>query len=163
MARTRSGCNSQDVTNPNNPLNVGAPGTKVFAVAFVAPTITALTPNAVVTTGTQEVRVTGTGFQQGARVKVNGTFVQTTVVISETQIAFTPPMHEAGTVTVEVTNPDGKTSNGLTLTYGTINSQPAPAHTPGATAAVPPIAQPAVHTPSATAVGATPIPQPTGH
>lgn len=154
----------QDITSPNSPQNVGAPGMRIFAVAFAVPTITALTPNAVVVTGGQEVRVTGTGFQQGARVKINGFFVQTTVVTSDTSLAFTAPMNMAGMVTIEVTNPDGKTSNGLTLTYGTISTQPAPAHTPVATGVgATPNVQPATHAPGATAVGGTPVPQPAGH
>jgi len=153
-----------DITNTGSPLNIGAPGSKAFAVVFVPPTITALSSTGVVVTGTQEVAITGTAFQPGARVKVDGQFVQTTVVTGDTTLSFTPPPHAVGSVTVTVVNPDGKSSNGLPLTYDTITTQPNMVSTPAAASAgASLVTQLATHVAGAAAVGATPISQPTGH
>jgi len=66
---------------------------------------------------------------------VDRQFLQATVVPGDTTLSFTSPPHAGGSVTITVVNPDGKSSNGLTLTYGTISTQPVMVHTPATIAA----------------------------
>jgi hypothetical protein len=64
----------------------------------------------------EEVWVAGTGFLPGATLTLDGvTAVVRSVNPSGTRIVATTPVHEAGTVDVVVTNPDGPS---VTLTGG---------------------------------------------
>jgi len=67
--------------------------------------VTAISPAAATAEGT--VFVTGTGFQAGAQLTLDGvaTHIQ---IFGSTQMSAVTPMHAAGVVDVVVTNPDGE-------------------------------------------------------
>jgi hypothetical protein len=60
--------------------------------------------------GGQTVSLTGTGFQTGLAVYVNGTVVSVASVISVTLVTFAAPAQAAGSYTLHVVNPDGGTA-----------------------------------------------------
>lgn len=89
-------------------------GFEGFAVAFgitlgeeedPAPVITGLDPNEGPVTGGQTVTISGTGFQNGAIVKIGGVTCEI-FSITATEIVCTTGEHAAGAVNVKVTNPD---------------------------------------------------------
>ena len=84
------------------------------AIAPAALTVTSVSPSAGPTGGVDDIRVTGTGFQPGAILTLDGVAAKVTRVTS-TVIAATTPVHTPGTVDVVVTNPDGQSR---TLTGG---------------------------------------------
>jgi len=73
------------------------------------------------TAGGEEVKITGTGFTNGATVSFGGTAGTNVIVNSAGEITATTPAHSAGPVDVVVTNPDKKTD---TLTQGYTYSDP---------------------------------------
>ena len=91
------GCDGQSPAGPSPP-----PTTGVLSVA--APSIAALTPNAGSTGGGTAVRITGSGFQSGATVTLDGERRNATVDGSAV-LHFTTQAHDAGVVDVVVTNP----------------------------------------------------------
>jgi hypothetical protein len=84
-------------------------GELVSAPSSVPPvlSVTAIAPNTGSTAGTSAVKITGTGFQPGATVTVDGTLMNATVV-SSTNIAVNMPAHATGTVDVVVANRPGE-------------------------------------------------------
>ncbi|WP_263092126.1 choice-of-anchor G family protein [Curtobacterium sp. RIT-PI-V] len=119
---------------------VPAAGTAVVNLASAAvgpnagplavPTITALDPDNGPVAGGTVVTVTGTGFTDDATVSVDGSDPIAADSVSDdgTELTFTTPAHDAGTVDVTVTTPAG-TSDPLDYTYN-----PAPAAVPTLTA-----------------------------
>ncbi len=70
------------------------------------------------TGGGDTVTITGTNFQTGATVRFGGTTATAVRVVNSTTITAVTPPHAAGTVDVEVANPDGRTATmvgGLTF------------------------------------------------
>lgn len=72
--------------------------------------IAAVSPSAGSTGGSTLVTITGTGFQSGATVRIDGTDPSTVPVTirDTTTILFLSPPHKEGTVDVVVTNPGGR-------------------------------------------------------
>jgi len=87
-------------------------------------TVTSISPNSGPTTGGTSVTISGTGFQNGATVSLGGTNATGVIITSATQIRAVTPAHAAGTVDVEVTNPDRATAR-LTGSF-TYIAAPAP-------------------------------------
>jgi IPT/TIG domain len=72
-------------------------------------TVKSVTPNAGPTEGRLTVSITGTGFQQGLTVNLDGP--ATNILVSGTTvISATVPAHAEGTVDLIVTNPDGQSA-----------------------------------------------------
>ncbi|HEX5216010.1 MAG TPA: IPT/TIG domain-containing protein [Vicinamibacterales bacterium] len=69
-------------------------------------TVTAISPAAATPQGT--VFVSGTGFQSGAQVTLDGVAATNVQVFGSTTISAVSPAHAAGAVDVVVTNPDGE-------------------------------------------------------
>ena len=70
------------------------------------PTISSLSPNAGSTGGSTPLKITGSGFQPGAVVFIDGIAISAFVLDSHSIYACAPP-HDAGTVDVVVVNPSG--------------------------------------------------------
>ena len=85
-------------------------GTRSTAVTYrtAAPTVTAVSPTGLPLAG-GSVTVTGTGFAEGATVKVGSSACTSPSVESATSITCTAPAHAAGAVPVVVTNTDSQT------------------------------------------------------
>lgn len=77
--------------------------------AVTPPKITSFSPTAV-NVGTFTVTITGSGFQTGAKVNLNGTPV-TTKFMSDTQVSFTATVNSAGNVAISVSNPAPNAAN----------------------------------------------------
>jgi hypothetical protein len=82
------------------------------AVASTTPaasplTATAVSPNSGPADLATEIRIAGTGFQQGATLTWDGLILNIATMTSTT-ITATAPTHAAGTVSLVVTNPDGR-------------------------------------------------------
>ena len=71
-----------------------------------APAIAVLTPDTGSTGGSTPLKISGSGFQSGAVVLVDGIAMSAYVLDSRTIYACTPP-HDGGKVDVVVTNPNG--------------------------------------------------------
>jgi hypothetical protein len=78
------------------------------APPVAAPSITAVAPNAGSTGGGTAVRITGSGFQAGATVTLDGE-PWTVSADKSTVIRLTTQAHAAGAVDVVVSNPGGQT------------------------------------------------------
>ncbi len=74
------------------------------------PALLAATPLTASVLGGDQILLTGSGFQQGLIMTVDGTPV-TPASITSTQILFTAPSHKAGSVAVAVRNPDQQASS----------------------------------------------------
>lgn len=86
--------------------------------AAAPPVITAISPGSVLNSGGVQITITGTGFQQGATVKVGGISCGGVTVVSATSITCTPaatPSPQCGPVNVVVSNPDGQSASNGTL------------------------------------------------
>jgi hypothetical protein len=80
-------------------------------VSAPAPTLTGVSPNSGVRTGGNTVTLTGTNFLPGLTVRFGTTTATNVNVISSTQItAVVPAAASPGTVSVQVTNPDGRSA-----------------------------------------------------
>jgi hypothetical protein len=86
-----------------------AVGTASVTVRYPAPSISSVTPNPV-TAGSFTLTVTGSGFQSGAVVKLNGAALATTVVSASQLTASGSTSTVSNSVPVTVTNPDGQVS-----------------------------------------------------
>jgi len=76
-----------------------------------APTIVSVTPSLGSTGGGASIRITGTGLQPGVRVSFGATAVRAWFdAYYPDRISVTASSHEAGSVDVVVTNPDGQTA-----------------------------------------------------
>ncbi|WP_396290266.1 choice-of-anchor G family protein [Curtobacterium sp. KT1] len=86
--------------------------------AVAVPTITTLDPDNGPVAGGTVVTVTGTGFTDDATVSVDGSDPIEADSVSDdgTELTFTTPAHDVGTVDVTVTTPAG-TSDPLDFTY----------------------------------------------
>ena len=71
-------------------------------------TVTAITPGEAPAAVATPVKITGTGFVDKATVKFGDADAGALVVESATSIKATTPIHDPGSVTVTVKNPDGK-------------------------------------------------------
>ncbi len=90
-----------------------ATATTDIIVTNPLPVITSVEPNTGLSSGGNVVTINGTNFQNGAIVSFGGTSATNVSVTDSTSITATTPPHEANTVGVSVTNPDG---NSATLT-----------------------------------------------
>jgi hypothetical protein len=87
------------------------------AARAAAPSILSITPRSGSTAGYTPMRITGTGFQSGATITLDGATLQGRFENrSNARLYLQTPSHPAGTVDVLVTNPDGQT-NRLTGGY----------------------------------------------
>ncbi len=75
-----------------------------------APMINGLTPNSGPTGGGTNITISGNNFISGAIVKLGGTAATNVNIANTTTITATTPSHNAGTVNVDVTNPDGQSA-----------------------------------------------------
>jgi hypothetical protein len=85
--------------------------------APLAPAIAVLSPDTGSTGGSTPLKITGSGFQPGAVVLVDGIAMSAFVLDSRTIYACAPP-HDAGRVDVVIMNPDGSSAlmtNGYTF------------------------------------------------
>ncbi len=93
-------------------------GTSTFLVFSIAPTIASINPTiAYVGGNTFTLTVNGTGFCDGARIRVNGT-PRTSTIVSSTQITTTINANELlnpTTLQISVVSADGVTSNNVPL------------------------------------------------
>jgi len=99
-----------------------------FSVLGAAPTVTAISPASVpVGSGTTVLTISGSGFQSGAVVQLNGGALPTTFVDTGTlQITLDKSnLTQPATVSFTVVNPQSTPSNAVILTIG----PPAPAFT----------------------------------
>lgn len=90
-----------------------------FTYTTASPTITNVSPNSGATGGGTAVTVNGSNFASGAKISFGGTAASGVSYVSSSQLKATTPAHSAGTVSVQVTNPDGTSTtlaNGFT--YG---------------------------------------------
>ncbi len=81
----------------------------VAAAPPAAPQIDMLLPDTGSTSGSTPLKITGSGFQPGAVVFIDGIAISAFVLDSRTIFACTPP-HDAGPVDVVVANPDALSS-----------------------------------------------------
>ena len=88
---------------------------RAYEYILQPPTIREIDPARGPVWGGNEVRIVGTGFRVGVRVLVNGEPVPVTRV-SGTELILVMPAGEAGSVTIEVINPDDQSARG-TYTY----------------------------------------------
>lgn len=84
---------------------------------MAAPTVTSVTPATDDILGGAAVLITGTNFTGATAVLFGTTSTTDFTVVDATHIACTVPAHDAGEVTVEVTNTDGTSDNDVTFTY----------------------------------------------
>jgi IPT/TIG domain len=101
------------VTNPGGETSRLAGGYTYVTVPQLS--VTAVSPNVGSTGGGTLVKISGTGFQPGATVSVDGTTVRV-YVENSTTIRLSTSAHAAGTVDVVVTNP-GAQEKGLAGGY----------------------------------------------
>ena len=92
-------------------------GTLTVQAGATAPTITSIAPTSGVTVGGTVVTITGTGFQNGATVKFGDTPAIGVTITNATSISVLSPAHDAGPVSITVTNPDGGSVTSATFTY----------------------------------------------
>jgi len=104
-------CETQQLTQPS-PSPSPSP----------APFVRTVSPALGTTAGGTRIEITGTGFQSGAVVTLDGTATTATVTDSTT-IATTTPPHGAGLVDIVVTNPNGLSGKGR-FTYAALSSEP---------------------------------------
>jgi len=110
-------------------------------------------------TGTsgQILTFTGSGFQTGTTVTVNGTSLLITVADDSMSFRANVPAHAAGTVPVVVINPGTGHTATSSLTYTTPNAAPSPPRPSGSPVTGNPIPMPS---PRATIVPTGPTPNP---
>lgn len=92
----------KSVSGPTAP----APSPVTLSTAL---TVTSVSPTNGPTSFVSEMRATGTGFQSGATLTVDGV-AATAVVRSSTLIVAQLPVHAPGTVDIVVTNPGGQSA-----------------------------------------------------
>lgn len=95
----------------------------IASAQAAAPTITSISPTSIAAeSSSTTLMVTGTNFVSGSTVRLNGTALTTTFV-SATRLNATIPaanLQTAGSQSITVANPDGTTSNAVTLTVTTL-------------------------------------------
>ncbi|MGO9322049.1 MAG: IPT/TIG domain-containing protein [Solirubrobacteraceae bacterium] len=100
---------------------VDADGTSSAGAGFTyitPPTVSAISPKEGTTAGGTSVKITGTGFVKGAKVKIGGEATSVTVV-SGTEITAKTVAHAAGKFSVEVTENGVAQSATVEFTYAT--------------------------------------------
>ncbi len=114
------------VSNPAP--NGGTTAAKTLTVANSAPTLSGLSPSsAIVGSAATSVTLSGTGFQAGSQVSVNGSPVST-VFVSGTQLAASfpaTPLSTTGTRSVTVTNAGTGGGTSASLAFAVVNPVPA--------------------------------------
>lgn len=85
---------------------------------MAAPTVTSVTPSTGSALGGAAVAIVGTNFTTATAVTFGGVSATFTAA-SSTLIVAAAPAHSAGAIAVEVTNPDGTSTNAVTYTYAT--------------------------------------------
>ncbi len=96
------------VTNPGG-IGYTLAASLVFADTFPAPTVSAISPTSGSSFGGNVVTLTGTGFQSGATVKVDGVVCTAPTVVSATSMTCTTPSRIIlGAVDIAVQNPDAQ-------------------------------------------------------
>lgn len=98
-AALAAGCRGGSPAGPAAVPGAGQPAAPV--------TITAVAPVTGSTTGSTPLTLTGSGFQAGASVAINGLSVRAAVADGGSILRFSAPPHAVGSVTIVVTNPDG--------------------------------------------------------
>jgi len=111
----------------------GGSGAAPPPAALPPPQIASVDPGQVSTAGSAVV-VHGSGFQSGAAVSIGGAATASATYLSATQLLVAAPAHAAGTVDVEVVNPDGQRA---TLAAGLAYAAPAAAPPPALSAVTP--------------------------
>lgn len=112
-----------EVINPDG-QKASINGFTFEAPAVPAPSISSLSPTSGPTGGGTVVTINGANFQSGAKVSFGGTAATSVSFVNSSQLRATTPARPAGTVPVEVLNPDGQKAsiNGFTF-----QQPPAPA------------------------------------
>ena len=107
-----------NTTGTVSSTETGAGATSNTATVTVAapPTISKIEPASGPHTGGREIVLTGTGFTEGAKVKVGSSEATEVTVVSETEITAKTPAGTAGKAEVTVTDSKG-TSNAVAYTY----------------------------------------------
>jgi endonuclease/exonuclease/phosphatase family metal-dependent hydrolase len=90
-----------------------------------APAVTSIAPNFGSTSGGTLIYLAGTNFSAGATVRFGGVPATNVNVANHMSLSATTPPHAAGTVSVEVTNPDNQSAT-LANAF-TFNAPPSPA------------------------------------
>lgn len=85
-------------------LNTLGGGVKITTITYPGD------DTAAATAGGQTITLTGTGFNSGAAVLINGSYAGVVTVVSSTSITFTAPANSGGTYPLYVINPDGGTA-----------------------------------------------------
>jgi PKD repeat protein len=85
------------------------------------PTISQISPDNVYVSGGLTLTITGTSFQEGLSITIDGITVTNTNRISSTSITCTAPAHDIGQALLLLSNPDGKSVTYL-LSY--VNNPP---------------------------------------
>lgn len=83
----------------------------VSAQSNPAPTLTSISPSSGTTSGGTAVTLAGSNFVSGATVKFGGIAATSVSVVNSTTITAKTPPNPAGTVSVSVTNPDGRSGS----------------------------------------------------
>ena len=94
--------------------NVNIAGTSLTSTNALAPRITSINyigdDTAADIAGGQTITLSGSGYQTGATVLINGTPVSLVTFVNSTTLTFTSPAMSAGGYVVYVINPDGGTA-----------------------------------------------------
>lgn len=99
IAGMAAGCGASSMTGPSS---------LPAAVITPAPmSVRSVSPAAGSTGGSTPLRITGSGFQIGAIITIDGTTVPAVVADGGEVIRVRTPPHDGGTVELIVTNPDG--------------------------------------------------------
>jgi hypothetical protein len=97
------------------------------ATTATAVTVTSVNPPIGSAAGHTPVVITGSGFEEGAQVAFGGATATEVRVIAGAIIIAVTPAHDAGPVTVAVTNPSGQSGSlDSAFTYVTLPPAPAP-------------------------------------
>lgn len=75
------------------------------------PTVASITPHTGPQAGGTRVSISGTGFATGATVSIGGIAASDIAVVNSASITATTPPHAAGTVSVDILNPDGQSAS----------------------------------------------------
>lgn len=87
------------------------------AAAPAAPTVSSLSPATGFMTGGSTITLTGSGFTGATAVSFGGTAATNVVVVNDTTLTVTSPVHSAGTVDISVTTPAGSTTAAGAFSY----------------------------------------------
>lgn len=82
-----------------------------------APSITSISPTSGSTAGGTVVTINGANFQSGARVSFGNVAATSVSFVSSSQLRATSPPHPAGSVPIQVTNPDGQSQSYNSFAY----------------------------------------------